>query len=75
MATLTVRKVPDVVIRALKEMARRNARSMEQEVRCLLESVALDRLSACRQIEESWKRQARSTAAEEVERWIKDSRP
>ena len=75
MATLTVRNLPDEVIQRLKEIAARNRRSMEQEVRSLLESVSLDRVSACRRIEQAWADQSRSTTAEEVDRWVELSRP
>ncbi len=75
MATLTVRNLPDEVIQRLKEIAAQNRRSMEQEVRSLLESVSLDRISACRRIEQAWADQSRTTTAEEVERWVELSRP
>ena len=55
--------------RALKILAERNQRSMEQEVRDILEEYAGDRVSALRQIEESWTRQARRPKAKEVDRW------
>ena len=75
MSTITVRNVPESVVAALKELAKRNRRSMEQEVRRLLESVVEDRLSACRQIEESWDSQAAPTTREQVDDWIAGSRP
>ncbi len=75
MATLTVRNLPDETIRRLKEMAARNRRSMEQEVRSLLESVSLDRVSACHRIEQAWADQSRPTTAEEVDRWLELGRP
>jgi plasmid stability protein len=75
MATLTVRNLPDEVIERLKEIAARNRRSMEQEVRTILESVSLDRVSACRRIEQAWTDQSRPTTAEEVDRWLALSRP
>jgi plasmid stability protein len=75
MATLTVRDVPPAVIRALKKIAKRNRRSMQQEVLNLLISVTLDRESACRQVEEAWGGQNRSTTKQEVDQWIRESRP
>jgi len=75
MATLTVRNVPPAVIRALKRIAKRNRRSMQQEVLNLLTSVTLDRESACRQVEEAWEAQKRPTTKEEVDQWIRESRP
>jgi hypothetical protein len=47
---------------------------MEQEVRDLLERHVGDRLSALKQIEDSWRVQARRTTAEEVEAWIVEGR-
>jgi hypothetical protein len=69
MATLTIRNVPARVARALKSLAERNQRSMEQEVRDILEEYAGDRVSALRQIEESWTRQTRRPKAKEVDNW------
>jgi antitoxin FitA len=40
MATLTIRNLEDDVVRALKERARRNDRSLEAEVRELLRDAA-----------------------------------
>jgi plasmid stability protein len=75
MATLTVRNIPEDVLRSLKTLARMNHRSMEEELRRLIESKAMDRLSVLRQVEASWKRQKRPTTRREVERWIRESRP
>jgi hypothetical protein len=69
MPTLTIRNIPEKVARELKSLARRNQRSMEQEVRDILEEYAGDRMSALRQIEESWKRQVRRPRPAEVDRW------
>ena len=51
MATLTIRNVPTKVVRALKAQAERNRRSMEQEVREIIEAQVGDRASAIAQIE------------------------
>ena len=74
MATLTIRNVPTKVARPLKSLAERNQRSMEQEVRDILEEYAGDRVSALRQIEESWTRQTRRPRAKEVDRWKRAGR-
>jgi hypothetical protein len=74
MPTLTVRNVPHRVARALKTLAEKNQRSMEQEIRDILEEYAGDRISAVRQIEESWKRQRRRPKAQEVDRWKRTGR-
>ena len=74
MPTLTIRNVPQKVARALKALAEKNQRSMEQEIRNILEEHAGDRISALRQIEESWKRQLRRPKADEVNRWKRAGR-
>ena len=43
MAILTVRNVPEDIIKTIKARARTNGRSMEQEIRSILQSVAMDR--------------------------------
>lgn len=69
-ATLTIRNVPMRVVRRLKSLARRRGRSMEQEVRDLLEEHAAERASVLRQIEASWPRQSRRPRPAEVDAWI-----
>ncbi len=70
MATLTIRNVSPKVVKSLKALARRNRRSMEQEVRAVLEQHVGNRLALLEAIEESWARQSRRTKASEVEAWI-----
>jgi plasmid stability protein len=70
MATLTVRNVPAKVVKSLKTLARRNRRSMEQEVRAVLEQHVGDRLALLDEIEQSWARQARRPKPREIETWI-----
>jgi len=43
MATVAVRNIPEKVITLIKNQARRNKRSMEQEIRTILSEVVLDR--------------------------------
>jgi plasmid stability protein len=74
MATLTIRNVPTKVVRALKAQAERNRRSMEQEVRGIIEAQVGDRASAIAQIEKAWVSQKRSPTAEEIEAWIREGR-
>jgi plasmid stability protein len=38
MATVLIRDIPDRIMKGLKEMARKNQRSVQQEVRILLEN-------------------------------------
>ena len=70
MPTLTIRNVPTKVVRSLKALARRRRRSMEQEVRELLEAHVAERRSVLEQIEAGWARQTRRPTAAEVDAWI-----
>jgi plasmid stability protein len=74
MPTLTVRNVPARVVRSLKALARRRRRSMEQEVRELLEAHVAERESVLEQIESAWTRQERRPAASEIDEWIRTGR-
>ena len=51
MPTITVRNVPPKVIQSLKALARRHNRSMEQEVRDLIEGYVAERRAVLDQIE------------------------
>ena len=74
MATITVRNLPEKVVRALKERAKRNGKSMEQEVREILEAQALDRAEILRRIEEEiWPKLRRPIKAEEIDAWIEET--
>ncbi|MET0164172.1 MAG: hypothetical protein ABW318_04115 [Vicinamibacterales bacterium] len=75
MATLTIRNVPTKVVTSLKSLARRNRRSMEQEVRAVLEQHVGDRGALLDEIERSWARQTRRPKAREVNAWIQVGRP
>ena len=70
MATLTIRNVPPSVVKSLKAVARRSRRSMEEEVRVLLEGYVAERRSVLKQIEAAWEKQTRRPTAEQVEDWI-----
>jgi len=70
MPTLTIRNVPAPVVRSLKALARRRRRSMEHEVRELLEAYVSERTSVLSQIELAWSRQTRRPTASEVDKWI-----
>ena len=74
MPTLTIRNVAPKVVRALKAQAERNRRSMEQEVREIIEGQVADRTSAVNQITRSWASQKRAPTAVEVEAWIREGR-
>lgn len=74
MANLTIRNIPPKVIDALKSMAKRNNRSIEQEALKLLEDYAMDRESVIEQVKAGWKQQRRPTTAREIESWIREGR-
>jgi len=74
-ATLTIRNVPVRVVRTLKAIAKRRHRSMEQEVRDLLEEYVGERAAIVKQVEASWESQSRRPSAAEVEKWIAAGRP
>jgi hypothetical protein len=74
MATLTIRNVHPKVVKSLKTLARRHQRSMEQEVRAVLEQHVGDRRALLDEIERSWSRQSRRPQAREVESWIRAGR-
>lgn len=69
-ATLTIRNVPLRVVKTLKSLAKRRHRSMEQEVRDLLEEYVGERSSVLKQIEAGWKGQTRRPSATEINKWI-----
>jgi plasmid stability protein len=73
--TITVRNVSPKVVQSLKALAKRHNRSMEQEVRELLEGYVVERRAVLDQIEAAWKRQARRPTAEEVDAWLAVGRP
>jgi plasmid stability protein len=71
MATITVRNIPEEVITMIKNRARRNKRSMEQEVRTILSEVVLDRERAMKRIESLWQQQKRPISKEDVDAWLR----
>jgi plasmid stability protein len=73
MATITVRNIPEEVITLIKNRARRNKRSMEQEIRTILSEVVLDREGAMERIESLWRQQKRSISKEEIDAWLRQS--
>ncbi len=74
MATLTIRNVPQRIVRSLKALARRNGHSMEQEVRDLLETSVNERAAVLEAIEAGWESQARRPRATEIDRWVDTGR-
>ena len=75
MPTLTVRNVPPKVVQSLKALAKRHNRSMEQEVRDLLEGYVTERRALLDQIQAGWAKQTRRPTAAEVDSWMAVGRP
>ena len=74
MATLTIRNLSEDLVDRLKEAAARQSRSMEQEVRELLEQRYVPRHEVLRRIHERWEAQPKASA-EEIHSWIREGRP
>jgi plasmid stability protein len=75
MPTITVRNVPAKVVQSLKALAKRHNRSMEQEVRDLLEGYVTERRAVLEQIEAGWPKQTRRPTAAEIDAWMALGRP
>lgn len=75
MPTITVRNVPPKTVQSLKALARRHKRSMEQEVRELIEGYVAERAAVLDQIAAGWTRQARRPTAAEIDGWMGLGRP
>jgi plasmid stability protein len=73
-ATLTIRNVPPRIVRSLKSLAHRHGRSMEQEVREVIEEHVSEREAVLEQIETGWAEQRRRPTAAEVDRWLETGR-
>ena len=74
MATLTIRNVSPEVVERLRESARRQGHSMEQEVRNLLESRYGSRTAVLERIRTRWA-ELPVIQADEVEGWKSEGRP
>ena len=75
MPTLTIRNVPAKVVQSLKALAKRHNRSMERELRDLLEGYVAERRAVLDQIEAGWQKQSRRPSAAEVDSWMAVGRP
>lgn len=75
MPTITVRNVPAKVVQSLKALARRHNRSMEQEVRDLIEGYVVERRAVLDQIEAGWSKQTRRPSPAEIDTWMGVGRP
>ena len=73
MGTLTIRSLPEEVIRGIKTSAKLHHRSMEQEVRELLQRRFGPRSETLQRIRDRWK-ELPATGVEEVEQWRQKGR-
>ena len=74
MPTITVRNLPDDIVDRLKQVAEAHHRSMEQEVRDLLQRHYGPRQELLRRVQERWDRLPQVTR-EEVDGWRDEGRP
>lgn len=74
MGAITIRNLPDDLVDRLKEAAEAQNRSMEQEVRELLEQRYAPKGEVLSRVRDRWE-ELPETAPEEVDRWRKDGRP
>ena len=74
MPTLTIRNVPEPVVKRLKAVAKNKGHSMEQEVRELLATRYAERAEVLDRIRKSWETLPETSAAEANE-WLRQSRP
>ena len=74
MATLTIRNLRDDTFERLKSIAKINGRSIEGEVRTLVESRYAPRKAVLSRIRKRWT-SLPPISAKEVEGWINDGRP
>ena len=73
MATLTIRNLSKELVERLKEVAKRRGKSMEQEVRELLESRYKSRAEILERVEKRWE-ELDAPQASEVESWLEVGR-
>jgi hypothetical protein len=72
-ASLTIRSIPDEIVERIREVARERGRSMEQEVRDLLQERYADRSTVLQRMRDRWSRMPESSVAE-VDAWIGETR-
>lgn len=70
MATLTIRNLPPEVVKRLKERAKRNGRSMEQEAREILGQRLAARNDLLSEMRARWNDIPTSPPASAVDEWI-----
>lgn len=73
MANITIRNVPEELVDRLKETARRNNRSMEQELRVLLHERFGARPAVMARIRERWSTRP-APQRDQVDAWLAEAR-
>lgn len=73
MATLTIRNLPERTVDQLKKRAQAHHRSMEQEVREILEMNLRERSDALERIQARWERISPPSKAD-ADQWLAESR-
>ena len=71
---MTIRNVPDQVLRALRGRARRNGRSMQKEIISILEEAAVDRAALMEQIAMLRARLRSEMTLDEIHKAIEEGR-
>ena len=74
MATVTIRNLPDDVVERIKRSAEVQGRSMESELRELLQQRYADRQAILDRIHRRWEERPKASE-EEIEAWIQHGRP
>ena len=72
--TITLRNVPDVVVRSLRAQARKNRRSMQRELLSIVEGTIVDREALERQLRECRAKISRPMRIEEIHHAISEGR-
>jgi len=73
--TLTLRNVPEPVLRALRSRARRNRRSVQKELLSILEEATIDRASLVKQLSALRARLGANMSIDEINDAIDEGRP
>jgi plasmid stability protein len=74
MATLTIRNVSDDLVQRLKNVAQSKGRSIEQEVRKLLQGRYANRSQILARARKRWEKLPNATP-DEIKRWKEEGRP
>ena len=73
--TLTLRKVPDEVVRALRDRARRNRRSMQAEILAIVTSSVIDGRALADLARASRRRLGKPMSLDDIHGAIREGRP